>query len=335
MKVRSIASRFRSHLPLGASLSLSPNGTRRLRREASIISPSDQGWGRGDRPVINVSVNWDDAEAYLKWLHCKTGKDYRLPSEAEWEYAARAGTTTPFWWGATITPDQANYDGNYPYAGGAKGQYRQKTLPVKSFDPNPWGLYQVHGNVWEWVQDTWHDSYHGAPDDGSSWIEGQRRQSPCSSRRFLGTTTRARLRSANRGGYDLRHPGHRLRVPCCQDIKSLILTSLRLVFSEYATRQALGCSAEGGRNFLPQPPICTLAAPFFRRQFRISAIVCRVVRMRPLSYIRLSDLERIVIERSRVSLPETEIPAKAGIHSVIKISILLGPRFREDFGRVV
>ena len=90
-------------------------------------------------------------------------------SEAEREYAARAGTTTPFWWGSSITPEQANYNGGAdPYkGGGAKGEYRGKTLPVKSFKPNPWGLYQVHGNVWERVEDCWIDNYNGAPADGS------------------------------------------------------------------------------------------------------------------------------------------------------------------------
>ncbi len=113
--------------------------------------PYDHGWGRANRPVIDVS--WDDAEAYMKWLSHKTGRNYRLPSEAEWEYACRAGTATPFWWGSSISTEQANYDGNYPYDGGKKGEYRGKTLPVKSFEPNPWGLYQVHGNVWEWCAD--------------------------------------------------------------------------------------------------------------------------------------------------------------------------------------
>jgi formylglycine-generating enzyme required for sulfatase activity len=129
--------------------------------------PEDEGWGRGDRPVINVS--WDDIQAYLEWLRQMTGKDYRLPSEAEWEYAARAGTTTPFWWGSSISTQQANYDGNYTFGGGSVGEWRQKTVPVKSFDPNPWGLYQVHGNVWEWCADPWHKDYKGAPGDGSVW----------------------------------------------------------------------------------------------------------------------------------------------------------------------
>ncbi len=134
--------------------------------------PKDEGWGRDDRPVIDV--DWDDAKAYVKWLGEKTGKDYRLPSEAEWEYACRAGTVTPFWWGSSITPEQANYNGSTaPYKGGGKkGEYRQKTLPVKSFEPNPWGLYQVHGNVWECCEDFWHDNYNGAPQDGSAWTAG-------------------------------------------------------------------------------------------------------------------------------------------------------------------
>ena len=128
--------------------------------------PDDQGWGRADRPVINV--NWDDAQAYAKWLSGKTGKTYRLLSEAEFEYAARAGTATPFWWGKSISTSQANYNGNYVYAGGGqKGEYRAKTVPVKSFQPNPWGLYQVHGNVWTWTQDCYANSYKDAPLDGS------------------------------------------------------------------------------------------------------------------------------------------------------------------------
>ncbi len=132
--------------------------------------PSDQGWGRADRPVINVS--WDDAQEYVAWLSKKTGKSYRLLSEAEREYVARAGTTTQFWWGNVISTDKANYDGNYTHAGSQKGEYRQKTLPVKSFQPNPWGLYQVHGNVWEWVQDCFVDSYKTAPTDGSAVATG-------------------------------------------------------------------------------------------------------------------------------------------------------------------
>jgi formylglycine-generating enzyme required for sulfatase activity len=128
--------------------------------------PNDQGWGRGKYPVVNV--NWDDAKAYASWLSRKTGKTYRLLSEAEREYVTRAGTTTPFWWGSSITPKQANYDGSAdPYmGGGGKGEYRHRTVPVDSFEANPWGLYQVHGNVWEWTEDCWNESNAGNPGDG-------------------------------------------------------------------------------------------------------------------------------------------------------------------------
>jgi formylglycine-generating enzyme required for sulfatase activity len=132
--------------------------------------PSDQGWGRGRLPVINVS--WNDAKVYVAWLSRKTGNSYRLLSEAEREYITRAGTTTPFWWGSSISTQQANYNGNFVYDGGLKGEYRQRTVTVDSFAPNPWGLYQVHGNVFEWVEDCWNDSYQDAPTDGSAWTEG-------------------------------------------------------------------------------------------------------------------------------------------------------------------
>ena len=134
--------------------------------------PGDQGWGRGKRPVINVS--WDDAKAYTTWLSRKTGKTYRLLSEAEREYVTRAGTTTPFWWGSSITPKQANYDGSdEPYKGGGSlGEYRKSTVPVDSFEANPWGLYNVHGNVWEWTEDCWNDSNTGNPGNGSARTTG-------------------------------------------------------------------------------------------------------------------------------------------------------------------
>lgn len=132
--------------------------------------PGDAGWGRGQRPVINVS--WNDAQQYVKWLSAKTGLTYRLPSEAEWEYAARAGTTTPFAFGERITTAQANFDGNSTYNGSAKGEYRQKTLPVGSLAKNAWELYDLHGNVLEWVQDCWHETYQGAPDTSRAWENG-------------------------------------------------------------------------------------------------------------------------------------------------------------------
>ena len=134
--------------------------------------PSDRGWGRGKQPVMNVSWN-DISKQYLPWLSRKTGKRYRLLSEAEWEYVARAGTTSPFWWGSSITSKQANYDGNFVYkGGGSKGEYRKRTMPVNSFQPNPWGLYNVHGNVWEWTQDCWNGGNSGNPGDGSARTTG-------------------------------------------------------------------------------------------------------------------------------------------------------------------
>ncbi len=133
--------------------------------------PPDTGWGRGRQPVVNVS--WEDAKAYVGWLKRKTGKEYRLLSEAEWEYAARAGTTGPFHYGGTtISMDKANYDGSYTYGSGVKGLYRKRTVPVGSFKPNWFGLHDVHGNVWEWVVDCWHGDYEGAPVDGSAWSSG-------------------------------------------------------------------------------------------------------------------------------------------------------------------
>jgi formylglycine-generating enzyme required for sulfatase activity len=117
-----------------------------------------------------VCVNWDDAKAYVAWLAKKTGKNYRLPSESEWEYAARAGTTTPFWWGTTITTEQANYDGSTTYDGGSKGENREKTVGADDFKPNAWGLYQVHGNAFEWVEDCWNENYTNAPTDGSAMV---------------------------------------------------------------------------------------------------------------------------------------------------------------------
>jgi formylglycine-generating enzyme required for sulfatase activity/uncharacterized caspase-like protein len=133
--------------------------------------PEDQGWGRGKRPVVNVG--WDDAQAYVAWLSKKTGRTYRLLSEAEREYVTRAGTTGPFWWGSSMSTRQANYDATAtPYGNSRKGEFRQRTVAVDSFQPNPWGLYQVHGNVWEWTEDCWNDNYNGAPADGSAWTAG-------------------------------------------------------------------------------------------------------------------------------------------------------------------
>jgi formylglycine-generating enzyme required for sulfatase activity len=126
--------------------------------------------GNNNRPVEEVS--WYDAVEFCARLSKLTKQEYRLPSEAEWEYACRAGTTTPFHFGETITTDLANYDGNYTYGNEPKGKYREQTTDVGSFPPNAWGLYDMHGNVWEWCADNWHDNYAGAPVDGSAWITG-------------------------------------------------------------------------------------------------------------------------------------------------------------------
>jgi formylglycine-generating enzyme required for sulfatase activity len=124
---------------------------------------SDARWGRGRRPVIEVS--WDDAKAYASWLSTMTGKSYRLLTEAEYEYAARAGTTTAYYWGDEIGKGKAHcFDCN--------SQWDPKTAPVGSFAPNAFGLYDMCGNVWEWVEDVGHDNYEGAPTDGSAWLQG-------------------------------------------------------------------------------------------------------------------------------------------------------------------
>jgi formylglycine-generating enzyme required for sulfatase activity len=137
-----------------------------VRLEAS-ESNTDQ------RPVERVS--WWEATEFChrlnQRLRQRTGRHYSLPSEAQWEYACRAGTTTAFHFGATITPQLANYVGNHPYATGPVGNYRKQTTPVGMFPANSWGLHDMHGNVLEWCLDYWHPSYRGAPTDGSAWLE--------------------------------------------------------------------------------------------------------------------------------------------------------------------
>ena len=167
-------------------------------------SPRDEGWGRGGRPVINVS--WEDATAYAEWLSAETGQWYRLPSEAEWEYAARAGTTTAYSWGNDIGQNRAN-------CFGCGSRWDRETAPTGSFAANAWDLHDMRGNVWEWVEDCWHNSYARAPPDGSAWTRG----GDCGRRVLRGGSWLDDpwfLRSANRSGVDIGarndHVGFRL-----------------------------------------------------------------------------------------------------------------------------
>jgi formylglycine-generating enzyme required for sulfatase activity len=135
------------------------------------LSPDPSRFKGLNLPVEKVS--WYDVVEWCARLSKRIGKPYRLPSEAEWEYAARAGTTSPFHVGDTLTTDLANYNGDYTYGSGPKGAYRQKTTPVGQFQQaNAFGLYDIHGNVWEWCADPWHYSYKGAPSDGGVWDAG-------------------------------------------------------------------------------------------------------------------------------------------------------------------
>jgi formylglycine-generating enzyme required for sulfatase activity len=143
------------------------------------LKPDPSNFKGANRPIEQVS--WDEAIEFCDRLSRKTQKTYRLPSEAQWEYACRSGTTTPFHFGETITTDLANFDGtdwehegktySGSYAKAPKGEYRKTTIDVGSFPPNAFGLYDMHGNAWEWCMDTWHSSYDRAPDNGSAWID--------------------------------------------------------------------------------------------------------------------------------------------------------------------
>jgi formylglycine-generating enzyme required for sulfatase activity len=126
---------------------------------------------KGDNLPIEL-VSWDEAKEFCRKLSLMTGRGYRLPSEAEWEYACRAGTSTAFAFGDSLSSDQANFNGKHPFGEAADGIYRRKTVAVGSFEPNRWGLYDMHGNVSEWCEDWYHENYYGAPADGTPWITG-------------------------------------------------------------------------------------------------------------------------------------------------------------------
>jgi len=180
-----------------------------VEADACSYLPPDEGWGQDDRPVINVSM--EDASTYVRWLSDVSGRRYRLPSEAEWEYAARGGTATRFHTGDCLNSLQANFDARLPSGDCPEGAQVGKTLPVGSFAPNPFGLFDMLGNVQEWTLDCWNPSYEDAPTDGSAWIEGD-----CSRAVLRGGSWRnaeGKLRSASRarpsGAFHNDHTGFR------------------------------------------------------------------------------------------------------------------------------
>jgi formylglycine-generating enzyme required for sulfatase activity len=165
--------------------------------------PGDRGWGRGDRPVINIS--WVDAKEYVTWLSEKTGQVYRLPSEAEWEYAARGGSSTSFWWGRSVGTRLAN-------CRQCSTGRQEQTFPVGTYKANGFGLFDTAGNAAEWVQDCWNSDYHGAPTDGSAWEKGQCRLRVLRGGSFDSEADYVRSNSRFRYDIDVRYFANGLRV---------------------------------------------------------------------------------------------------------------------------
>ena len=171
------------------------------------LNPNPSRFNGDQRPVERVS--WEDAMEFCHRISQRTSRNYTLPSEAQWEYACRTGTTTPFHWGATISTKLANYDGTKVYGDSEKGIFREETTHVGTFPANPWGLHDMHGNVWEWCADQWHDNYEGAPEDGRAWIDEGAKSNDLKLRLLRGGSWDYRpadCRSAGRGSI---HPGHR------------------------------------------------------------------------------------------------------------------------------
>jgi formylglycine-generating enzyme required for sulfatase activity len=163
------------------------------------LSYKNPGYTQDDYHPV-VCVNWNDAKAYAAWLSKRTSKRYKLLSEAEWEYVARAGTEELFWWGSSIDSTRANYNGDTLSTSDPKGEFRAMTVHARTFAQNPWGLYQVHGNVWEWTEDCWNKNYEGAPKDGTARTTGE-----CSSRVVRGGSWYDHpryLRASSRGRND-------------------------------------------------------------------------------------------------------------------------------------
>jgi formylglycine-generating enzyme required for sulfatase activity len=165
--------------------------------------PEDRDWGRGNRPVINVS--WLDAKAFVTWLSQKTGQTYRLPTEAEWEYAARGGTNTVYWWGRDLGAGQAN-------CRDCKTGNPQQTVAVGSYKANAFGLHDTAGNVAEWVEDCWNDNYRGAPQNGSAWLKGDCRLRVLRGGAFDSTARYLRSSSRFRYDSDVRYTANGFRV---------------------------------------------------------------------------------------------------------------------------